>query len=217
MAIRDDRYAGRSGDSRDPPRAALDRRGLAAELEGARTRAAAMGLNGTLLSLAVHLARARLAQGEPAEALKVLSDPEGTFEKGDPERFLAVAAALRARAYTALRDPTKARHWLAQAESMLAQLPPQRRVETALDMARALERLGDAAGALPLAQSAARLAQTRGFRILYLDSVALAARVAHDAAESNRLSREAQQGYAQILARLPSMWQTTFRARGGGA
>lgn len=188
-----------------------------AELEGARARAAAMGLNGTLLSLAVHLARARLAQGEPAEALKVLSDPEGTFEKGDPERFLAVAAALRARAYTALRDPTKARYWLAQAESMLAQLPPQRRVETALDMARALERLGDAAGALPLAQSAARLAQTRGFRILYLDSVALAARVAHDAAESNRLSREAQQGYAQILARLPSMWQTTFRARGGGA
>ena len=195
----------------------LDGHGGAAGLAGARSRAETLGLTGALLQLAVHLARARLAQGEAAEALAVLADPAGAFEKGDPERFVAVAAALRARAYTALRDPTKARHWLAVAESMLAQLPPQRRVETALDMARALERLGDAAAALPLAQSAARLAQTRGFRILYLDSVALAARVAHDAAESNRLSREAQQGYAQILARLPSMWQVTFRSRGGGA
>jgi tetratricopeptide (TPR) repeat protein len=188
-----------------------------AELEGALTRAEALGMTGTLLACSVHLARARLALGDAAGALSVLADPAGAFEKGDPERFLAVAAGLRARACTALRDGPEARKWLAQAEALLAELPPQRRVETALDMARALERLGDAAAALPLAQAAARLAQTRGFRILGLDSVALAARVTPDAAESNRLSREAQQGYAQILARLPSMWQATFRARGAGA
>lgn len=188
-----------------------------AELEGARARAEELAITATLLACSVHLARARLALGDAAGALAALADPEGLFEKGDPERFVGVAAALRARAHTALRDTPSARHWLAQAESMLGQLPPQRRVETALDMARALERLGDAATALPLAQAAARLAQSRGFRLLGLDSMALAARVSSDAAESNRLAREAQQGYAQILARLPSVWQATFRGRGGGA
>jgi tetratricopeptide (TPR) repeat protein len=188
-----------------------------AELEAARTRAEGVELTSALLACSVHLARARLAQGDPAGAFAALDDPKGLFEQGDPERFTAVAYALRARACSALRDVTGARRWLALAEAQLGQLPPQRRVETALDMARALERLGDAAAALPLAQSAARLAQTRGFRILGLDSVALAARVTPDAAESNRLSRESQQGYTQILARLPSMWQAKFRARGGGA
>ncbi|MBM4369721.1 MAG: hypothetical protein FJ102_26155, partial [Deltaproteobacteria bacterium] len=86
-----------------------------------------------------------------------------------------------------------------------------------LDLARALERLGDAAAALPLAQAAARLASSRGFRMLSLDATALAARVCADAAESNRLAREAQAGYAAIMSRLPSAWQASFRSRGGGA
>ncbi len=187
------------------------------ELEAARSKADALGLGGVVLACSVHLARTRLAQGDARAALEVLTDLATWSPKGDPERFTPVAWALRARAHATLRDVPAARTALAQAESQLATLPPQRRVEAALDMARALERLGDAAAAWPLAQAAARLAQTRGFRMLGLDSMSLAARVASDAAESHRLAREAQSGYAAIQARLPSMWQATFRARGGGA
>ncbi|MBM4393915.1 MAG: hypothetical protein FJ090_22540 [Deltaproteobacteria bacterium] len=53
--------------------------------------------------------------------------------------------------------------------------------------------------------------------MLSLDAAALAARVCADAAESNRLAREAQAGYAAIMSRLPSAWQASFRGRGGGA
>ncbi|GDX83116.1 hypothetical protein LBMAG42_49270 [Deltaproteobacteria bacterium] len=188
-----------------------------AELEHGRAKAETLGLGAAVLGANVYLARTRLAQGDPMAALHVLEDVDSLVSKGDPERFTAVAWALRARAHATLRDAPAARAALAQAESRLGQLPPQRRVETALDMARALERLGDASAALPLAQSAARLAQQRGFKMLGLDSTALAARVTADAGESHRLARDAQSGYASIQARLPSMWQATFRARGGGA
>ncbi len=188
-----------------------------AELEIARGRAEALGLCTVTLACSVHLARTRLALGDAAGALAVLTEPEAAPWRSDPERFLPVAHALRARAHALRGELPAARRALAAAEAELPRLPPQRRVETALDMARALERIGDAASALPLAQSAARLAQGRGFRILSLDSIALAARVTSDAAEGARLTREAQAGFAAIQARLPSSWQASFRVRGGGA
>jgi tetratricopeptide (TPR) repeat protein len=189
----------------------------AGELEAALQGARELSLQGEVLACSVHLARTRLAAGDPRGALDTLKGAESVTSAGDPERFLPVVRGLRARAHAALREAPAARQAVAAAEADLGQLPPLRRVEAALDIARAQERLGDATAALPLAQSAARLAQSRGFRILSLDATALAARVCADAAESNRLSREAQAGYAAIQARLPAAWQATFRSRGGGA
>jgi tetratricopeptide (TPR) repeat protein len=187
------------------------------ELEAALQAARDLGLQAEILASSVHLARTRLGSGDARAALDVLADAGGLATAGDPERFLPVVHGLRARALASLRNPDAARESLRFAESELGQLPPQRRVEATLDVARAYERLGDATAALPLAQSAARLAQSRGFRMLGLDATALAARVCPDAAEATRLSREAQSGYALVQARLPSIWQATFRSRGGGA
>ena len=187
------------------------------ELDRGKAKAQLLDLAAVVLGCNVYLARARLAQGDAAGGLEVLADADELAGKGDPERFLAVAWALRARAHAALGAATAARAALVQAELRLGPLPPQRRVETALDMARAMERLGEGATALPLAQSAARLSHQRGFRMLGLDATALAARVTVDAAESHRLLREAQAGYTTIEGRLPSMWRATFRMRGGGS
>ncbi len=212
-----------------PPSVAAHRiRGLAAlelgawseataELLAALAKAEAMDIRQERLACAVHLARTRLATGDATAAVAALEDAEAQATGGDPERFLPSVHALRARALAALREAGPARAAVVEAEASLGNLPPQRRIETSLDLARALERLGDAAVALPLAQAAVRLAQSRGFRMLYLDATALAARVCADAAESNRLAREAQGGYAGIMSRLPSAWQSSFRSRGGGA
>lgn len=189
----------------------------AGELESALRSARELGLQAEILACSVHLARTRLGAGDPRAALDAMADAGNMATGGDPERFLPVVHGLRARALAALRDPAGARESLRIAESELGQLPPQRRVEATLDIARAYERLGDATAALPLAQSAARLAQSRGFRMLGLDATALAARVCPDATEATRLSREAQAGYALVQARLPAVWQGTFRGRGGGA
>ncbi len=189
----------------------------AAELTAARAKAEVMDIRQERLACAAHIARTRLATGDPKAALEALQDAESLAEGGDPERFVPSVHALRARALAALRDASAARESVVKAEAEVGALPPQRRVETSLDLARALERLGDAAAALPLAQAASRLAASRGFRMLSLDATALAARVCADAAESNRLAREAQAGYAAIMSRLPSAWQASFRGRGGGA
>ncbi len=188
-----------------------------AELERGKSIAELLGITPVVLSCAVHLARTRLALGEAQAALDGLKNADEGFEAGDPERFAPVAWALQARAHAMLRDAPAARSLLVRVEAELGRLPPQRRVEAALDMARALERLGDAVTALPLAQAAARLAQSRGFKLLGLDATALAARVTSDASEGTRLAREAQAGFAAMQARLPRAWQAPFRQRGAGA
>jgi tetratricopeptide (TPR) repeat protein len=176
---------------------------------------------------AMHLGRLALESNDPDEATRQLEDALRRAEAGDPEHYGPLVRALIAQAYgrraLALSEATHARAALvalareacATAETALAALPLMRKAQTTLDLARARAILGDFEGALPLARAAAHLASMRGFRILTLDSLAVAGFVTSDEAERARLATEVADWVVDVIPHIPIAWHDGFRRRLG--
>lgn len=181
-----------------------------AELGEALKRAESLGMGSEVVACRVHLARATLLAGDPRGALAVLEQAAADARQGDPEQHAALIDTLHAQALARAGDVATARVALARSESVLATLPVLRRVQVTLELARGYADAGDPGSALVHAHAAARQAALRGFRLLGLEALLLAARYTTDEMEQERLGGEAQDGLAALAATLPPGWRAPF-------
>lgn len=183
------------------------------ELTDALARAEEMGVTTEALACRAHLARARLLTGEHAAAQKLIDKALKDAKSGDPEHFVPMLDALRGQALALKGDAVAARSALARAEATLTSLPVLRRAEVTLEVARGHAFLQDGPAGLPLAMGASRIAAVRGFRLLGLEALALAAMCTAEESDKARLDAEAREGLAALRASLPARWQASFSQR----
>lgn len=202
----------------------VGRREFEASLGVARSiKAPLEGLNASML-----LGRLALEANDPDRASVHLDEALACGAAGDAEHYLPLIQALRAQALgrRALGLPAGAEEaqralksiaWdaCAVAEASLAQLPLMRRAQVTLDLARAFAILGDFDRALPLARAASHLASMRGFRLLTLDALAVAAFVTPDEDERARLTAEVADWVVEVTPCIPIAWHAGFRQRLG--
>jgi hypothetical protein len=181
-----------------------------AQLADALKRAEALEIGSEVVACRAHLARATLLAGDSEGALLVLAQAAADARRADPEQHAALIETLHAQALARTGDPASARVALARAESALPSLPILRRVQVTLELARGYADAGDPASALTHAHAAARQAAVRGFRLLGLEALLLAARYATDELEQERLAGEAKDGLTALAATLPPEWRASF-------
>jgi tetratricopeptide (TPR) repeat protein len=184
-------------------------------LEQARERAKDLEIGTELVAIHYLTARVRLAAGEARAALRALDLARLDAKDGDPEHYLPVIAAARACSLALVGEPEAAREAIATAEAALVGLPALRRAQATLEVAQAHVYLGEAERGLALALSAGQAATVRGFRMLALESLVLAAAACPDPAERGRLLAEARRMQAAMAAALPARWAPSFRSRAG--
>jgi hypothetical protein len=105
-----------------------------------------------------------------------------------------------------------ARVSLADAEQQLETLPELRRAQVALHLARGWALLGDELNATALARKAARIAGSRGLRLLQLDALIWAERMEMDPGARLRLHDETSPLLGQVAATVPAELRDAFRA-----
>ena len=184
-------------------------------LELARERAKELEIGTELVAIHYLVARVRLAAGEARAALRALDLAQLDAKDGDPEHYLPAIAAARACSLALVGEPEAARAAIAMAEAALVGLPALWRAQATLEVAQAHVYLGDAERGLALALSAGQAATVRGFRMLALESLVLAAAACPDPAERARLLAEARRMQTAMAAALPARWAPAFRSRPG--
>ncbi|MFZ5477513.1 MAG: protein kinase domain-containing protein [Myxococcota bacterium] len=185
----------------------------AEEFEASLALAKAMGVVSETAPAACHLGRLAIESGDAEDALEHLDVALLGLRESDPERYGPEVAALRAEALARTDNAGGARGAIAEAEAALPTLPLFRRAQVTLDLARARAVLGERNAAVPLARAAMHLASMRGFRLLTLDALSLAASLSDDVAERVRLEGELQDWIGELVASVPPTWQVAFRRR----
>jgi tetratricopeptide (TPR) repeat protein len=186
-----------------------------------------MGRPAEGLTAEMLLGRLALENNQPDAASAHLDAAARCADGYDPEHYLPLIHALRAQALgrraLTLPETSGARSALAElawgackvAEEALGGLPLMRKAQATLDVARARAILGDFEGALPRARAAAHLSSMRGFRLVTLDALAVAAFVTADEEERARLTAEVADWVVEVAPCIPLAWHTGFRQRLG--
>jgi hypothetical protein len=104
-----------------------------------------------------------------------------------------------------------ARVSLADAEQQLDGVPELRRAQVSLMLARGWSLLGDELNATALARKAARIAASRGLRLLQLDALIWAERLENDPGARLRLHDETTALLGQVAGTVPAELRDAFR------